>query len=705
MIVDAHAYVGPWAFRHLPHAEPAAFLARLDHAGIDCALVSPTEAILYKDVQPANRLLASRLDGLTDRLRAVPTLNPLLANWEADWAWCRHELQPVGIRLHPNYHGYRCSGPEAQVLIDVATQDGLPIFVTVRIEDERTHHPLVRVPPVAVEDLAAAIRAKPNARFVVCGARLPEIAALANQAPRATNYVVEISHLQHPLDALDRLRAYLPLERIWLGSGMPFLAPESAVYKILSARLDDAEKAAVLGGNAAPIVRESTNPRQYHPGLSPTVGELTPISQTGEADPATPSGGSVEPRYEKSLALFARHRQLVPGGSQTNSKRPTGFAFGSYPIFASHARGSHVWDVDGNEYVDFVQALGPIILGYRDPDVDAAVRTQLEKGIVYGLLAETELEAAETIVDAVPCAEMVRFLKSGAEATSAAARIARAYTGREVIVNCGYRGWHDGWNVGRNDGGIPRVLEGVLDTFSYNDLESLESVLAEHAGQVAAVFLDAASYQTPTEGFLQGVARLTHEHGALLVFDEIVTGFRLALGGAQQYYGVIPDIACFAKAIANGMPLSAVCGRREVMEVVDRLVLTTTYGGEALSLAAATTTIRKLRHHRINDQIWRTGQRLIDGLNEVAAEAGVPFRCTGLAPMSAMVFEGELAARSADCWYHFLKETARHGVLFRRGGLNFIVGAHTDSDVDRAIEAARVALKSLPAGRDRLSAR
>jgi glutamate-1-semialdehyde aminotransferase len=400
-------------------------------------------------------------------------------------------------------------------------------------------------------------------------------------------------------------------------------------------------------------------------------------------------------RYATSLAMWERLNHLVPGGSQTNSKRPSGYAYGSYPIFASHARGSHIWDVDGNEYVDFVQALGPIVLGYCDPDVDAAVRAQLDRGIVYGLLAEAELTAAEAVIAAVPCAEQIRFLKSGAEATSAAARIARATTGRDVIVNCGYRGWHDGWNVHRNDGGIPAALEGAVKSFTFNDLDSLETALRANRGKVAAVMLDAVGSLTPTPGFLEGVARLAREHDALLVFDEIVTGFRLARGGAQEYFGVVPDLACFAKAMANGMPLAAVCGRRDVMQRAEKLIITTTYGGEALSLAAATATIAKLGGAAVYPGIWRVGQRLMDGLNQIASELGVPFRCHGCAPMSVMSFEGDLSERASDCWFHFLAETARRGVLFRRGGCNFITAAHTDAEVDLALEAARVALRGL----------
>ena len=400
-------------------------------------------------------------------------------------------------------------------------------------------------------------------------------------------------------------------------------------------------------------------------------------------------------QFERSLGMHRRHTELVPGGSQTTSKRPALFAFGQYPIFASHGSNGHIWDVDGNEYVDFVMALGPITLGYCYPAVDDAIRAELARGIIYGLLAEVELAAAEAVVAAVPCAEQVRFFKGGADATSAAARIARAYTGREKLINCGYRGWHDNWSVTRNDGGIPRALGPYTVPFEYNSLASLEQALDQHRGEVAAVFLDPFSSHLPAPGFLEGVRDLAHDHGALLVFDEIVTGFRLALGGAQEHFGVIPDLACFAKGIANGMPLGAVCGRREVMQVAEKLIISVTYGGEALSLAAAVAAISEYRTKDVFTRIWRLGQRLMDGLSGAAKEAGVPFRCYGLPPMSAMAFDAETPEVTSAMWTHFLQEAAQHGVLFRRGGLNFVAYTHTDGDVDLAVAVARQAFQQL----------
>jgi glutamate-1-semialdehyde-2,1-aminomutase len=391
-------------------------------------------------------------------------------------------------------------------------------------------------------------------------------------------------------------------------------------------------------------------------------------------------------RFTKSLSLFEEACRLIPGGSQTISKRPNPAVLGNTPIYVQRAKGCRVWDVDGNEFIDYVQALGPITLGYCDPAVDAAVREQLENGILTGLLHPLEVEVAREVIDAVPCAEMARFLKSGAEVTSAAARIARAFTGREKIVHCGYHGWHDNWTAERNDGGVPKALESCLLSFRYNDLESLRAVFDAHPNEIAAVMMVATQTTPPAEGFLQGVRRLCDERGALLIFDEIVTGFRLARGGAQEYFGVIPDLACFAKGIANGMPLAAVVGKREVMQIMERLIISTTYGGEALSLAAARACLRIYRHPDVFKHVWTMGERLMGGINSAAAARGIPARCVGFAPMSLIEFNGDTPTETDRFWNTFLRETAQRGVLFRRGGLAFVTLAHMAEDIERTVE-------------------
>ena len=400
-------------------------------------------------------------------------------------------------------------------------------------------------------------------------------------------------------------------------------------------------------------------------------------------------------KLDKSLALWGEAERLMPGGSQTNSKRPTAFAFGQYPVFAERADGCRIWDVDGNAYVDYVNGLGPITLGYRYPAVDDAIRAQLEKGIISGLLWPQEVEAARGLSEAIPCAEMVRYFKGGGEATAAAARIARAFTGRHVILNAGYRGWPDTWSAGRDQAVPPEIAKYVV-SFPQGDLTQLAQLLDERKGQVAAIFTDLPYDASLGHEYLQGVQDLAHAHGALLVYDEIVNGFRLARGGMQEHYGVVPDLACFAKGMANGMPLAAVAGRADVMAAAKDALISITYGGEALSLAACVAVLQEYQRKPVIQQLWRIGQRLMDGLNAAAEAAGVPFRCHGYPPMSAMAFSLP-RERTGDAWQLFLAECAQRGALFRRGGLNMMTFSHQEADVDESVRAAAEAFDVLRA--------
>lgn len=395
--------------------------------------------------------------------------------------------------------------------------------------------------------------------------------------------------------------------------------------------------------------------------------------------------------FDKSLELYRRALELIPGGSQTNSKRPTAYALGAFPIYAQDAAGARIQDVDGNWYIDYILGLGPISLGYCYPAVDAAIRAQLERGIIYGLLAPLEVEVAEAIVEMVPCAEMMRFLKGGAEVTTAAARIARGFTGREVILNCGYRGWADGWMAQSTgmEGGVPDCLGGVIDGFPRHDLDALRAKLEQHAGRVAMVALDPATGGSRVpDGYLQGVRALCDEFGALLMFDEIVTGFRMANGGGQEYFGVTPDLACFAKGIANGMPLGVVCGRAEVMrKASDDLVISVTYGGEALSLAAAVAALQVYRTEPVIEHMWVTGARLMRGFDALGEKHGVPLKCHGYEPMSSQTISYEDPQLSQDVWTLLLQEMAQRGVLLRRGGLLFVTYSHGDEEVEETLAA------------------
>ena len=249
----------------------------------------------------------------------------------------------------------------------------------------------------------------------------------------------------------------------------------------------------------------------------------------------------------ESKKLYEEGAALIPGGSQTMSKRPEAFAMGAMPIYIRRGEGCYLWDVDGNKYIDYISSLGPIILGYCYPAVNEAVARQLSDGMIFSMPHPLEVEAAKAIVDMVPCAEMVRFLKTGAECTAAAARIARDYTGRELVVSSGYHGWLDTWSAVNKARGVPAGVGDSIVGFTFGDMTSdncLEAVLERHKGEVACVMMEPASYATMDSGdYLKWARELATRHGAVLAFDEIVTGFRVARGGAQEYFDVIPDLA------------------------------------------------------------------------------------------------------------------------------------------------------------------
>src|SRR3990167_6285478 len=271
-------------------------------------------------------------------------------------------------------------------------------------------------------------------------------------------------------------------------------------------------------------------------------------------------------RYKLSQQLHEKASKVIPLGSQTFSKSKTQYPYGVSPYFIKKGKGSHVWDADNNEYVDFVNALAAITLGYNDPDVTNAVKAQLEEGTIFSLPHELEMQVAEKIVEMVPCAEMVRFGKNGSDVTAGAIRLARAYTKRDHVAVCGYHGWQD-WYIGSTarNLGVPKSTRDLTHVFTYNDIDSLNKIFKEYPDQVAAVIMEPMNTTEPLDGFLEKVRELTHKNGAVFIFDETITGFRYANGGAQEYFGVTPDLATFGKGIANGYPLSVLAGRKDIM--------------------------------------------------------------------------------------------------------------------------------------------
>lgn len=407
---------------------------------------------------------------------------------------------------------------------------------------------------------------------------------------------------------------------------------------------------------------------------------------------------------DESRRLYEEACALTPGGSQTAGKRPENLAFGHVPMFLERGEGCHVWDADGNRFIDYIGALGPVSLGYCYPPVDAAIAAQLRKGIIFSMMHPLEIEAARAMQALIPCAEMVRFFKTGAEATSAAVRLARARTGREVVLTNGYHGWHDLWTAERavpDDRGVPAAYKDHIAAFEFGAVEgaaSLAARLHEFDGRAAAIVIEPVSYFAEDTGaYLTHVRDLANRHGVPLVFDEIVCGFRVARGGAQEKYGVVPDLACFAKGMANGMPVAALAGRRDFMEPLRDLFVSSTYGGETLSLAAVAAVCEVYRTEDVTGHMARLGRMLVAGFQEAIAASGLPMIAGGHPAMSGYLFQTPDPKRNHTLTTHFLKETAARGVLLRRNGLNFISYAHTEADIAATLDAIRAALTALAA--------
>ena len=395
-------------------------------------------------------------------------------------------------------------------------------------------------------------------------------------------------------------------------------------------------------------------------------------------------------RYAKSRAWLERAERVVPLGSQTFSKSRVVYPAGAAPLFLTHGKGAHVWDVDGNEYVDFVNGLLPVVLGYDDPDVLEAVSLQLRKGVTFSLATPLEVELAELLREIIPCAEMTRFGKNGSDANTGAIRVARAHTGRDRIAVCGYHGWHD-WYVGattRNKG-VPAAVGGLTHKFPYNDLDALRRLLESRPGEFAAVMMEAMNAEEPKAGYLQGVCDLAHEHGALFILDEIITGFRYHLGGAQTLFGVVPDLATFGKSMGNGFPISAVVGKARYMAQMEEIFFSSTFGGETLSLAAALATIRKMRREPVLERLDALGTRVMQATRAAATRFRLEatISVSGRPSWSLLQFRDAAGATAAELKSLYLQELIARGIL--TAGSHNMSYAHTEADLGQ-LEAAQL---------------
>ncbi|MEM7033731.1 MAG: aminotransferase class III-fold pyridoxal phosphate-dependent enzyme, partial [Chloroflexota bacterium] len=347
----------------------------------------------------------------------------------------------------------------------------------------------------------------------------------------------------------------------------------------------------------------------------------------------------------RSYELYEQAEALIPGWTQLISRRPSQFAKGISPVYAQRAKGSRFIDVDENEYIDWVNAVGAIILGHADDVVDQAVKAQIDRGSLYTANSALEIELAEELNDTIPSSEMVRYTKGGGEACAVAARIARGTTGRDKILICGYHGWHD-WYQAANFGvdpesgeypfagiepiGVPKALAGTVIPFSYGDLTMLEDLLRANQGEVAAIMMEPARSELPPEGYLEGVQSLAKDHDVILIFDEVSCGWRLAIGGVQEVVGVTPDMTVVAKAMSNGYAMGAVVGSQAVMAPAGQMFISSSYWSDNIGLAASLTTIRELKRRNAETRFQEIGESLRTGINQAITDAGLEGACTGL---------------------------------------------------------------------------
>ncbi|MBN1542144.1 aminotransferase class III-fold pyridoxal phosphate-dependent enzyme [candidate division KSB1 bacterium] len=396
----------------------------------------------------------------------------------------------------------------------------------------------------------------------------------------------------------------------------------------------------------------------------------------------------------KNRDHYQRALEVIPWATQTNAKRLLPGCCESMPPFIKRADGCRMWDLDDCEYIDFRASLGPIILGYRHPAVEQAVRDQMENGVLFSMASPLELEATEAVMQNVPWLEQVRFMKTGADACTCCVRLARAFTGRDRIVSIGYHGYHDWFAFQWPNNGVPAELKKFVYDIPYGDSREAEHIFVKHGDKIAAVITEPYDWQEiPGEEFIKTLRALCDRHGSLLIFDEILTGFRLARGGAQEYYGVTPDLSAFAKAMANGYPLSAYAGKKRYMQQLEKTILTTTYAGETLSLAACIAVMKVMQNEPVHDHIVAMGQRLKDGMDEIISEIGIPAHTGGVAQMPLFRFDFDDASKNMLWHDQLFSKLYSRGVFANDRWI--IMYAHQAADIDYTLEQIRLSIREL----------
>jgi glutamate-1-semialdehyde 2,1-aminomutase len=393
--------------------------------------------------------------------------------------------------------------------------------------------------------------------------------------------------------------------------------------------------------------------------------------------------------FLKSQLHYKRAIKTIPMGSQTFSKSTFAFPYGVSPLFAESANGCKLIDADGNEFIDLVNALLSVLLGHNDMDVYSAVVNQLKKGTNFSLPHSLEYEVSDLIVKSVKSVEMVRYGKSGSDATSAGVRIARAYNGKSHVAVCGYHGWHD-WFIGSTTRGlgVPDQVKELTHTFKYNDISSLENIFQKNKGKISCVIMEPMNFEWPKKNFLEDVRELTLKNNALLIFDENITGFRYSLGGAQELFNISPDLTIFGKAIGNGLPLSVIGGSKEYMKLFEDIFFSGTFSGDPIALASAKAVIKKIRTGKILPHIHDVGSRIKTSIKKdiIDNSIGDIVSIGGHPSWSMLRFVDSKKFTSFEIKTLFLQEMFKRGVL-TTGSNNISFAINCDDDLKTIVNS------------------
>jgi glutamate-1-semialdehyde 2,1-aminomutase/spore coat polysaccharide biosynthesis protein SpsF len=398
-------------------------------------------------------------------------------------------------------------------------------------------------------------------------------------------------------------------------------------------------------------------------------------------------------KLQNSKDLYSRAKAIIPGGV-TNARHPSKFIKDKYPIFFKRGKGSHSWDVDDNEYIDWICSFGPLVLGHCNEEVDNAVIEDIRNGFCFTMVHPIQNKFIEKIIEIIPCAEMGKILTSGSDATSAAIRIARIYTNKTKVIRWGYHGWHDwcygGAGTDREVIGVPNGIINDILSFEYNNIHSLEKAFEENKNDVACVIMQPfeSSKELPENNFLESVKKVTHDNDAILIFDEIRTGFRVALGGAQEYFNVIPDMACYSKAMANGYPISVLVGKKDIMEVSKNTRISATFFPNTFPMTASLKTIDILIKNNAIEYMWEKGIKLVNGFKKIINDFDIRAEIIGLPVIPMLIFKYDDENINDNCKNIFFSEMIEKGILLHPNHHWFLSLAHTDEDIDQTLNAA-----------------